>query len=291
MGILDPNTRIVDTILTVEGRRQLAKGGLDISFYTFDDAGVIYDDDGHGIVYDAGQRPVLEARQLPQDTLVSDANELGELLTSISGSVTIVGGRAFMVSGSDSIAATPADDDAVIASLDPTTALQFLSPLHTVSALDAGAFDIKPATVNFAVLDSAPVSSRQQVADADHIDPFFADPTLAHILNFAYLPPQNPDGTPLGNYPPIGPNDVPDDASIMSLLSSSQRSTVWMSPTPVENRIAVQMVAVTNGKVNRLAAVDRGTIGTSRIVHYGRVFRNSVGQFVFCRLFTLAMAR
>jgi hypothetical protein len=43
MGILDPNTRIVDTILTVEGRRQLALGGLDVSFYTFNNWGGCFD--------------------------------------------------------------------------------------------------------------------------------------------------------------------------------------------------------------------------------------------------------
>jgi hypothetical protein len=291
MGILDPNTRIVDTILTVEGRRQLALGGLDVSFYTFDDAGVIYDDDGHGIIDDAAKRLSLEARQLPQDTLVSEANELGELLSSISGSITIIGGRAFNASGSANISTTPVDDDAIIASLDPSTALQFNSSLHTVSMLDAGAFDVKPASIRFIVMNDMPLSQRQQLADLDHIDPFFADPTLAHIINFAYLPPQNLDGTQLGNYQPIGPDLPPNDADITRLTSTAQNYTTYMSPAPLENRIAIQMVAVSNGKVNRLAAVDRGTIGTSRIVHYGRVFRNSRGQFVFCRLFTVTISR
>lgn len=291
MGILDPNTRIVDTILTVEGRRQLARGGLDITFYSFDDAGVIYDDDGHGVVDDASKRPVLEARQLPQDTLISDANELGELLSSISGSITILGGRAFINSGSSVTAATPADDDAVVASLDPTTAIRFLSQLHTVSTRDTGAFDVKPAAVNFVVLDDLPIPLRQQMADVDHIDPFFADQTLAHIVNFAYLPPHNDDGTLLGDYPPIGPSIPPSDDDIMRLVSGSQRSRTWMSPAPLENRVALQMIAITNGKINRLVAVDRGTVGTNRVVHYGRVFRNSVGQFAFCRIFTLTIAK
>jgi hypothetical protein len=291
MGILDPNTRIVDTILTVEGRRQLAHGGLDVAFYTFDDAGVIYDDDGHGVVDDAARRLAIEACQLPQDTLVSDANELGELLSSISGSITIIGGRAFNASGSATVAVTPADDDAIIASLDPSTALRFNSSLHTVSAIDAGAFELKPAAIKFAIMNDAPLAQREQLADVDHIDPFFADPTLAHIINFAYLPPINPDGTQLGNYQPIGPVDPPSDDDITQLIANAQNYTTYMQPAPIENRIAIQIVVVSHGKVNRLAAVDRGTIGTSRIVHYGRIFRNSRGQFVFCRLFTVTISR
>ena len=95
MGLLDPKTRVVDTILTQQGRDQLAHGGLRLSFYTFTDDGIIYDDDGHGMLQDASSRLALEAMQLPQDTLVSSTNELGELLSTISCSISIVGGRAF----------------------------------------------------------------------------------------------------------------------------------------------------------------------------------------------------
>ena len=36
-GILDNKSRVLDTVITTEGRRQLAEGGVDIQYVTFTD--------------------------------------------------------------------------------------------------------------------------------------------------------------------------------------------------------------------------------------------------------------
>jgi hypothetical protein len=48
-GILDSRSRIVDFILTGEGKKDLAAGKLDISFATFTDAGTYYQSDSSGV--------------------------------------------------------------------------------------------------------------------------------------------------------------------------------------------------------------------------------------------------
>ena len=45
MGILDNKSRILDAILTVDGRRQMAEGTFNVSYVTFEDGNVFYDYD------------------------------------------------------------------------------------------------------------------------------------------------------------------------------------------------------------------------------------------------------
>jgi hypothetical protein len=44
-------------------------------------------------------------------------------------------------------------------------------------------------------------------------------------------------------------------------------------------------------KVIKLHAIDRGLINGTRIIYYGKVYKNSLKQFVFCRIFTLALSK
>jgi hypothetical protein len=79
-GILDSKSRIIDAILTVEGRRQMAEGTFEISYATFSDLGVSYIPDpvnGHD---DPTSKIYLEACNLPQDQITFEANDEGKLI-------------------------------------------------------------------------------------------------------------------------------------------------------------------------------------------------------------------
>ena len=41
-GILDNKSRMIDAMLTSEGRRQMAEGTFEVSYVTFTDSGVAY---------------------------------------------------------------------------------------------------------------------------------------------------------------------------------------------------------------------------------------------------------
>lgn len=79
-GILDSKSRILDAILTIEGRRQMAGGTFNVSYVTFDDVGVSYVPDpvdGHA---DPTTKIYLEACNLPQDQIVFESNDEGSLV-------------------------------------------------------------------------------------------------------------------------------------------------------------------------------------------------------------------
>jgi hypothetical protein len=79
-GILDKKSRVIDAILTVEGRRQMAEGTFDVSYVTFTDASVAYipdPDQGH---VDPTDKIYFEACNLPQDQITFEANDEGKLV-------------------------------------------------------------------------------------------------------------------------------------------------------------------------------------------------------------------
>lgn len=79
-GILDNKSRVIDAMLTIEGRRQMAEGTFEISYVTFSDADVVYqpdDEEGH---IDPTNRIYFESSNLPQDQITFEANDEGKLL-------------------------------------------------------------------------------------------------------------------------------------------------------------------------------------------------------------------
>ena len=52
-GMLNQKQRIMDVIITNNGRRQIADGTFEIKYASFSDHGVFYRDDGQGIADDA----------------------------------------------------------------------------------------------------------------------------------------------------------------------------------------------------------------------------------------------
>jgi hypothetical protein len=79
-GILDSKSRIVDALITNEGRRQLAAGTFKVSYVTFTDADVAYIPDADAGHVDPAGKIYLEAANLPQDQVTFEANDEGKLI-------------------------------------------------------------------------------------------------------------------------------------------------------------------------------------------------------------------
>ena len=79
-GILDSKSRILDAILTSEGRRQVAEGTFIVSCVTFTDADIAYIPDAVDGHVDPTGKIYFEACNLPQDQIVFEANDGGKLI-------------------------------------------------------------------------------------------------------------------------------------------------------------------------------------------------------------------
>jgi len=80
MGILDNKSRIIDAIITSEGRRQMSEGTFNVSYVTFTDADVSYLPDVENGHEDPTSKLYFEAANLPQDQIVFEANDEGKLV-------------------------------------------------------------------------------------------------------------------------------------------------------------------------------------------------------------------
>lgn len=89
-GILDNKTRILDAVVTVEGRRQIAEGTFVVTYASFSDAEVVYrkdDIEGHE---DPSERIYLETPgSLQQDQIIFEANDDGNLVALRDQSIDI----------------------------------------------------------------------------------------------------------------------------------------------------------------------------------------------------------
>lgn len=79
-GILDSKSRIIDAVITSQGKRQLADGKFDISYVTFEDAWVAYSPDKQFGHEDPTGKIYFEASSLPQDQVIFEANDDGKLV-------------------------------------------------------------------------------------------------------------------------------------------------------------------------------------------------------------------
>jgi len=99
-GILDSKSRVIDAILTEEGRRQLAAGTFTICSASFSDTDVAYIPDKENGHDDPASKIYFEACNLPQDQITFEANDQGHLVPFRRQDIAITAGGAF-VSGSN----------------------------------------------------------------------------------------------------------------------------------------------------------------------------------------------
>ena len=78
-GILDVKSRILDTIITAEGRKQLAEGGINIKYVTYSDGATYYKAVGDNVTEDVTRRLYFENCHLPQDQITFLSNPDGKL--------------------------------------------------------------------------------------------------------------------------------------------------------------------------------------------------------------------
>jgi hypothetical protein len=91
-GILDSKSRVIDAMLTSEGRRQLSEDRFSIKYVTFTDADVAYIPDVEEGHVDPAGKIYLEACNLPQDRIVFESDESGGLKAINPASISVKSG-------------------------------------------------------------------------------------------------------------------------------------------------------------------------------------------------------
>ena len=309
MGLLDPKSRVLDVVLTDQGRRALAKNDLKISFYSLSDGATFYQGDVASGSADVASRIYAEcATDLPQDTislLVNDARQItGLRSTAISGSTSVYGGH--IVRGvTNSRVLTGSDFTSSVGQV-MSSSLENLKNNFILGTVDDffqdDDFVVAPTNVSFKLNDASGASN--QTVNVSALAGFFQDPLLSHIPNFMYLPPVNKPSetlvapTLLGVYSSLGGDVTYDYSDVKREMGDSRKlgrvRTFKFDPAPRDNNIHLQIFEQTASGLSKLDVVDFGTYrGDSgdpvRVVFAGKVYLDDFGVETFVRLFTITL--
>ena len=296
-GILDNKTRVFDTIITSEGRRQLALGGINIHFATFTDGTTFYAGDIVSGSADATSRIYLEAGNLPQDQITFQADDAGHLspFANESGYALVAGhlfdythdfvtSSLYVTGSSDRTVAVTGDalstafDGILTSSIDNFKKQRAIATTDDV--FDDDGFAIGNKEIEFMIRNDRPIADPgSYVSNINHLEDIFADPRFSHLPNFRFLPPINRiddesvDKTDhrvvatkaLGNYAPWGRSHVfPvnnthvfNEHEYYAKLGYSRM--INFEPTSRDNTLFIQAFEASHDTMTKLDIIDFGT--------------------------------
>lgn len=299
-GILDSKKRVIDAILTFEGRNQIARGDLRIKSYTFSDAGTYYRADIASGSADATKRIHFEASNLPQDSITLESNDEGRVSPFKNGSgiqvtdgqiveydsrssATILNGTEFLFSSS-------------ILMNEPNVNFRNLQVLSTVDSIfDDSSFGVGNSNIEFQINDKRPLKKSLWSSNITHEESLFNDERLSNSLNFKYLPPINKSKVPVGTYPPWGgPSLTYSKLSeeLKKFESMGYSKVVSFEPTSKLNNLFIQVFERNFDQLSKLRIIDFGRHKNSsnQVVHVffvGKLLTDDNDNHTFSHVMTM----
>lgn len=284
MGFLDSKSRILDTIVTLEGRRQIAAGKMKAEYYSFTDVGAFYSQDlSTSASLDGTRRPYLEAVSLPQDSITFESDDAGKLVNFRPATSIVRNGKILtLVTSSDALSGTtgrvyePLEDNVFSSTANTllSSSLESFRKNRIIGSPDPldenrQEFKVNRDTISFRISDENPFSpGERSESSVETTDGLFVDSKLSHLPNFQYLPPINKyrpgDSTVnlLGNYPILNqrPKLTFDDVEreLKSATSKGYSTTVSFDETSRGNNLVCQMFELGQNEIVKLDIIDFG---------------------------------
>lgn len=265
-GILNNKTRVLDTVLTTEGRRQIANQDFDISFASFTDAGVFYEADLVSGSTDPTSRLYFEAPSaLRKDQITIVTDDSGLMLPFYgAGDDLFISNNKVFVSGSSSRMQRNNFIDSINQLLD--TSIDNYINLRLIGSkneiLEEDGFTLSANNINFTVTDRIPFDISRDMTEiiVEDSPGMFHDSRLAHIKNFKYMPPVCKSETKaIGIFPCHGQNEY-SYTQLMNDISSREKHIITFPDSSRENNIFSQMFEVAGGCITKLDVIDYGEI-------------------------------
>lgn len=297
MGLLDQKKRLMDTILTDEGRRQLGTGKFVPAYYSFSDASAVYSPMD---TFVSGTAPTdniatlisFEAFPLPQDQVAYEADDTGALavmgnnnyFSSSQGTVRVISGQ--LVKGWEQGTPTVLSASNAFTSLatsiinDSGNNFRKLMILKSPDLLytNRDEFKLSITSSQFRLFDDM-MPGYVETGKLDTTEALYNDRRLSHIDNFKFLPPINkriPNSaatTTLGNYSSAinGNREIITYSDLKNEFLNNvvqygtvtnsrplQKQTVYFNETSITNRIVGQIFEIGDGFVTKLDVIDFG---------------------------------
>lgn len=211
-GILNKKSRIMDVIVTREGRRQMADGNLRATFASFTDRNSFYETDALSGSTDPSDRLYFEAFSTDRDKIIFEKDDSGRLIGELPISdLTVLGDNVFqknaageylLVTGS--VFAT--ETESIITSSIYNFDSQKIIGSERGDEFNPKTFDVSRNVIHFDINNFTPFggSPTDYAIDANALTPLFFDKKMANQLQFKYLPPVHPNGNQVASFRDVG---------------------------------------------------------------------------------------
>jgi len=321
-GILDNKKRVIDVILTQEGKRQIAQGNLKIDSYTFSDASIKYAADVASGSFDATSTFYFEACNLPQDSITFESNDDGRLLPFNNGqSINVIDGQITSydeTSDVDVMTLVRNVDFNVSASTLLNQSLENFKNLRLIATkdqlFDTDGFGVGTSNIQFLLTDEKPIAKKNVYkANLNNEESIFYDARFANSINFLYLPPLNKVNDnvdksnhqatkkfQLGKYPKLGKTNL-EGVSYKQLRSEldefssmGYEKIISFDPTTKQNNLMLQFFEKRFDQLAKLDIVNFGRYQTfdssypfATVYFVGKLLTDDNDTHTFVHLFTL----
>jgi hypothetical protein len=297
-GILDSKSRIMDVVITEQGRRQIASGKMKIEYATFTDIGSFYQQSG-SIIDDPSNRIYFEAASdLPSDLITFETDDSGLLIPYRSDNF-VASGKNLSISGSsrdqnDTTGSAEAITQAIFESWKNLQVIGSDDPLD-----DNQEFTLSRNSAAFSIRDAFPFTeSDVSEAVVDDVESLFNDFRLSNLDNFKYLPPVNSkgvlSGSAIGNFP--NTNEIMDlnTQAFESRLAGLEYIDFDFVNTSIENNFLMQIFEVSNDDgIIKLDVIDYGEKRSGknkkRTLFAGKILKDAYGNPTFVNIFTIEL--
>jgi hypothetical protein len=311
-GILDPKRRVIDAIVTINGRQQIAANTIDFAFASFSDEGVFYDSDDGVSARDISSLPMFEVASLPRDVIVPEVDSEGLLSLSLSDGNKVIRGRKLVTGSYDKV--TIVDGKRQVVQVTPIltgafnvysgsqdimqTCLQNFSQLNLIGTDDGiqdSDFSISPSDLRLLTYDI--------MASIDHIKPMVFQDEFSFSIQTLYAPPfSTPDLNSetqdlLADYPKLTTEDYSSFSKFREniLDTAISNQSFFINATGKSNSLIGQMFEIGDNETTKLLIIDYGQFKsggiTQRVYYLGKMIRDEFGIAKFCRMFTMVFER
>lgn len=299
-GILDSKSRIMDVVITDQGRRQLASGEMRIEYATFTDQGSFYSGDEDGVIDDPAERIYFEAASdLPSDLITFETDDSGFLLPYRADNFG-AGGANLVISGS----LVGTGRNPVRASAISTAILQSWENLQVIGTDDPldddQGFQLSRSSITFSIRDEFPFGQGDvKQARIDDIESLNHDFRLSNLQNFSYLPPINARGVlagqPIGNFQNDNEGLDTNRQAFESRIAGLEMAEIEFIRTSIQNNFVMQAFELSDdSSIVKLDVIDYGernaTNDPGRVVRtlfVGKILQDRYGNPTFVNIFTM----
>lgn len=317
-GILDQKQRVMDFILTDEGRLQTQRGDLNIAYASLSDKEAFYSADTPGVAEDASSRIYFEVNSRYQDKIIVEADN--GIITSFKTSEYELDGqeiatspdRARTAHESVSLEGSQAFEhsDKILTGITKNFYDNQLIGNVDIFSATAG-FQISEDSITFKPSHTSPISISSYLdIDGEYSPPMLTslaatvnDRRFAHFDNFKFMPPINKEGSTLSNrliglYPNINEAELLTYEDLEAQLSNAPFHEVSFTESSRANNILIQPFEFENqkGVMKKLDIIDFGVFpnesGTTAGIHVffiGKLTKSTDGSTKFTNIFTMEL--